>query len=57
MPQSMKTVLIEDNNVRLVILDWKFWNCRFHSMSALVQHYKSFVIDRGNGKSEVFPVD
>ncbi|VDM92757.1 unnamed protein product [Onchocerca ochengi] len=29
----------------------------FHSMSALVQHYKSFVIDRGNNKWEVFPVD
>ncbi|KAM3716437.1 Sperm-tail PG-rich repeat-containing protein [Dirofilaria immitis] len=29
----------------------------FHSISALVQHYKSFVIDRGDGRLEVFPVD
>uniref|UniRef100_A0A0R3RH11 SH2 domain-containing protein n=1 Tax=Elaeophora elaphi TaxID=1147741 RepID=A0A0R3RH11_9BILA len=29
----------------------------FRSMSALVKHYKSFVVDCGNGRSEIFPVD
>ncbi|CAG9540500.1 unnamed protein product [Cercopithifilaria johnstoni] len=29
----------------------------FRSISALIQHYKSFIIDRGDGKSEIFPVD
>uniref|UniRef100_A0A1I8ECY9 Uncharacterized protein n=1 Tax=Wuchereria bancrofti TaxID=6293 RepID=A0A1I8ECY9_WUCBA len=29
----------------------------FRSMSALIQYYKSFVIDRGDGKTEIFPMD
>ncbi|VDO38845.1 unnamed protein product [Brugia timori] len=29
----------------------------FRSMSALIQYYKSLVIDRGDGKTEIFPVD